>query len=398
VTTTALAERLAHEARSRGWWLPLASATATVVAFTVIVWSRREVDLGTYLMGGAHAFSPDLYTLFSPVAHLPLRLNTVAFTWLGLVALFTLLAVTLRAVCPTLEQRAVVWWALALVGPAVLLAPVRETLLFGQINLLLALAVVADMTLNLRVGKGVLVGLAAAIKLTPIILVPYLFLTRRTRAGWTAMAAFAAFAAAAALFSPHASWTYWSHDAWFPSRAGSLSFVGNQGAVGVVERLLRHSLTTATTFAIVATVSGIGIIVATFAHRRSSLVLGLVVMEATESMASPVSWDHHYIWIILLIAWLALGADRPAHGPLWAATVAVVFWAAPIWWVPHDNVRYAGQGWLIPVANCFFLVMVVVVVAAAVRVVHRRPRGPGAARVSGTISTGHSSLPDMSGP
>jgi len=402
VTTTPVAELLGRVARTRGWWLPAVSTTTTVVAFTVFVWSRQEVDLGTYLLGGAHAFSADLYRvryppthlgftyppfaalLFAPFAHLPPRLTRVAFTWLGLASLFGLLAVSLRATCPAWERRAVVWWALLLLGPAVLLAPVRETLLLGQINLVLGLVVVADMTMDLRTAKGVLVGLAAAVKLTPIILVPYLFLTRRTRAGWLALAALAAATAVAAAASPRASWTYWTHDAWFPTRAGSLPYISNQGVVGVGERLLGHSFTTLSIFAIVAMVSAIGLAVAAFAHRRSSLVLGFIVMEATESLASPVSWDHHFVWIILLIAWLALGADRPAHGPAWALTVTVVFWAAPIWWVPTGSgVKYAGRGWWLPLADSFFLVLVAVVTAAAVHVVLRsavirkRPPDPG---------------------
>ncbi len=398
---TSATERLAAVARTRSWLLPATSATVTVVFFTATVWFRQEVDLGTYLMGGAHAFSADLYQiryptthlgftyppfaalLFSPFAHLPLRLNMVVFMWLSVGSLFGLVAVSLRVTCPALERRAVVWWALALVGPAVLLAPERETLFFGQINLILIVAVVADMTLDLRVPKGVLVGLAAAVKLTPIILVPYLLLTRRTRAACYALGTFAAAAAVAAIASPRASWTYWSHDAWFPGRAGGVPFISNQGALGVLERLLRHSLTTVPSFAVVATVSAIGLAVAALAHRRSSVLLGFIVIEATECLASPISWDHHFVFVVLLIAWLALAQDRPVHGAWWAAAVAVIFWSAPIWWVPR--VRYAGQGWLIPAADAFFLVMVAVVVGATVRVVGRRGHAPRAVALSGTV-------------
>ena len=381
---------MGREAEGRRWWWPALSTLATLVTFTVIAWSRREVDLGTYLLGGAHAFSVELYQvrypvthlgftyppfaalLFAPFAHLPLKLDTIAFDWLSLGSLFGLLAVCLRATAPSLTKRSVVWWSLVLMAPAVLLAPVRETILFGQINILLALAVLADMTLTLRIAKGVLVGLAAAVKLTPIILVPYLFVTGRTRAGWTALATFAAAAVLAAVVSPHASWTYWSHDAWFPTRAGSIPYIANQGAIGVVERLVRHPLTRLTTFTIVAAISGIGIVVARLAYFRSSLVLGLVVMEATEALASPVSWDHHLVWVVLLIAWLVLASDRPAHGTWWAAAVAILFWAAPIWWVPHNRVHYAGRGWLLPLADSFFLALVAVVAAAGVRTVHLR--------------------------
>ncbi|MGH9016268.1 MAG: glycosyltransferase 87 family protein [Acidimicrobiales bacterium] len=387
MTGGALAERMTRVARARSWWWPASLASATFVIFTLIVWRRIEVDLGTYLMGGAHAFSPSLYRmlypptglgftyppfpalLFAPFSHLPLRVDTVAFTWLGLAAVFGLLAVSLRATAPALDRRTVLWWALGLVGPAVLLAPVRETLTFGQVNLILALAVVADMTMDLPVPRGILVGLAAAVKLTPAVLIPYLFLTRRIKAGWTALAAFAGAGLLSAAATPRAFWAYWTHDAWAPGRAGPLAFVGNQGVVGVLERLLDHPLSTGTTFAVVLAVSAVGLAVGTAAHRRSWAVLGLIVMEATDALASPVSWDHHYVWIILLISWLALGADRPAHGIWWSGVVAVTFWAAPIWWVPHGHdVRIAGHGWSLPLANFFFLVLVTVVAATAVHV------------------------------
>jgi alpha-1,2-mannosyltransferase len=400
-TTTTVTDRLERVASKRGWWLPGLSVTATTVAMVAIAWNRLEVDLNTYLLGGAHAFSPGLYNLiypvthlgftyppfaalvFAPFSHLPLRPVRVGFTLVGLAATFGLVAVSLRAVRPQLSRRTVTWWALALMAPAVGIAPVRETLMFGQVNLILGLAVVADMTLDLRIGKGILVGLAAAIKVTPLILIPYLFLTGRARAGWRAIAAFAAAAAVAAVASPRASWTYWSHAAWSPRRAGGLAYVSNQGMVGFVERLARHPLSTGTTFAIVATVSALGLAVATVAHRRSRLILGFLVVEATESLASPVSWDHHYVWVLLLIAWLVLGADRPVHAVWWAVVVTVVFWVAPIWWVAHGHsVKYAGQGWLLPVANSFFLILLSVVVGSAVFVVRHRLRHPTVAPLS----------------
>jgi alpha-1,2-mannosyltransferase len=162
---------------------------------------------------------------------------------------------------------------------------------------------------------------------------------------------------------------------WDPSRAGELAWVGNQGAVGVVERLLHHPLNNATTFGLVAVIAGIGLWIAVKAYRRSWPVLGFLVMEATESMASPVSWSHHFIWVVLLIAWLALATDRPAHGEWWAAVVAVVFWAAPFWWVPHgSNVKYASHGWSILLSDSFFVVLAAILLATSVRLVRRRAR------------------------
>jgi alpha-1,2-mannosyltransferase len=257
--------------------------------------------------------------------------------------------------------------------PAGLLDPTRETLILGQINILLAVAVTADMTLIRPQRRGVLVGLAAAIKMTPILLVPYLVLTRQTGAWRRALGTFVAAGAIAAAASPGASWNYWTRDAWGPNRAGWLPWIGNQGAVAVVERLFHHTLSTVALFSLCVGIVGIGLYLAVKLYQPSLPMLGFLVMEVTESLASPVSWAHHMIWVIPLIAWLALAVDRPKHGARWAIAVSAVFFAAPIWWVPHGaHVKYAGHGWSMLLAGSFFIVLVAILVASSARVAARR--------------------------
>jgi alpha-1,2-mannosyltransferase len=421
MTPVQLADRMRAISGIRSWRLPVVCAGIPLVVTFILAMVRRQVDLGTYLMGGAHAFKANLYqvlypptglgftyppfaaTLSAPLAHLPVRVDQVAVSWVNVGLLFGLLAVCLRAVAPTLERRVVVWWALVLVLPVGMLDPIRETVLLGQVNLLVVLLVVADMTLDLPLPRGILVGLAAAIKITPIILIPYLFLTRQSKAGWRAIGVFVAAAAVGEAASPHASWRYWSHELWNPAHTGNVAWIGNQGIVGVVARAVRHQLSATSTFTLVVVVGGIGLAVASVAYRQWSPLLGLLVVEATESLASPVSWSHHFVWVVLLIAWLALGADRPTHGAWWAVGVASVFWAAPIWWVHHGSaLTFAGRGWLIPVSDCFFLVLTAVVVATAIAVIRRSvsssvaadpdPDGPEASRAGPSARPGQMRL------
>jgi alpha-1,2-mannosyltransferase len=411
MTSVDLADRMRDISHTRSWRLPVVSAGIPLVVTFILAMVRRQVDLGTYLMGGAHAFGANLYQviypptglgftyppfaaiLFAPLAHLPMRVDQVALSSVNVGLLFGLLAVSLRAVCPTLERRVVVWWALVLVLPVGLLDPIRETVLLGQANLLIALLVIADMTLDLPLPRGVLVGVAAAIKITPVILIPYLFLTRQARAGSRATGVVVASSAVAAAASPHASWRYWSHELWYPAHTGNVAWIGNQGIVGIVERAVGHQLTTTSTFTLVVVVGGIGLAVASVAYRRLSWLLGLLTVEAAESLASPVSWSHHFVWVVLLIAWLALGADRPTHGEWWALGVAVVFWAAPIWWVHHGpDLTYVGRGWLTPVSGSFFVVLAAFIVATAIAVI-RRSSGSGRA-ASSDADGADSSRPD----
>ena len=387
MTGDSLALRLDAVASCRGWGWPVLSAAVAFAGATVLALSHQQLDLSTYLLGGAHATSDNLFTvtyptdhlgftyppfsalLFAPFAHFPLRACEVAFSWLNLAALFALIVVSLRAVGATLEKRTTLWWGLALVLPVVLFDPVRQTFLLGQVNIILALMIVADLTMDLPLPRGVLVGLAAAIKVTPIILIPYLFLTRQGRAGLRAGGAFVAAAVFAAAVNTSTSWSYWTHYIRDPQRAGMLSWIGNQGVLGAAERLLGRTVATPTTFVIVVSVGVLGLLIAAGAYRRSSPVLGLLVVEATESLASPVSWSHHFIWMVLLVAWLALAEDRPRYGEWYALAVSVLLWAAPYWWVPHGpEVRFAGRGWLTPVGDAYVLVFIVLLVGAALRV------------------------------
>jgi alpha-1,2-mannosyltransferase len=225
------------------------------------------------------------------------------------------------------------------------------------------------MTLDLPLPRGVLVGLAAAIKVTPIILIPYLFLTRQGRAGLRALGTFLAAGLLAAAVNTSTSWAYWTHYIRDPQRAGMLSWIGNQGLLGAFERMAERTLATTPTFLLVVTVAGVGLALAAMAYRQSSAVLGLLVVEATESLANPVSWSHHFIWVVLLVAWLALAEDRPRYGEWLALGVAVLFWAAPTWWAPHGpGIVFAGRGWLIPLSDAYVLLFIAFVVGTAVRV------------------------------
>ena len=180
------------------------------VGATVLALFHQQLDLSTYLLGGAHASSNDLFTvtyptdhlgftyppfsalLFAPFAHFPLRVCEVGLL-LGQPgrALRDDRRQPARRVRRSLDKRTVLWWGLALVLPVLLFDPVRQTFLLGQVNIILALMIVADLTMDLPIPRGILVGLAAAIKVTPIILIPYLFLTRQGRSGMRAIAAFA---------------------------------------------------------------------------------------------------------------------------------------------------------------------------------------------------------------
>jgi alpha-1,2-mannosyltransferase len=210
---------------------------------------------------------------------------------------------------------------------------VRLDLELGQINVLLVLMIVADLAARAswrgkRLPKGVLTGLAAALKLTPLIFLPYLLATRQWRAARNMATTFVTATAAMFVIAPGSSWHYFTNDVFEVKRIGNAGLVIDQtlrAAIGRAGFSPSHGLRDLITVAVACC----GIALAVQAHRRSSPLLGVLVCAGTGLLVSPISWPHHYVWILPVLVWLVAGLDRPAKGLYWAAAAAVVFMAVP---------------------------------------------------------------------
>jgi alpha-1,2-mannosyltransferase len=381
-------------------WL-VAGAVVSVALCTAMPFLKgaMRLDFSVYLLGGAHAFGSELYqlhlphtglpftyppfaaVLFAPLAALPPGLPIALWSAAGTACVVALIAVSLRAASPRTDPATA--WLLGAIAcaPALALRPLYETLAFGQINCLIVTMVLADLTLDLRIGRhrlprGVLVGLAAAIKLTPALFVVYLVVTKQLRAARTAVVSFLAATLFAACVAPQGSWTFWTHDV-FRDRSGPAYYISDQNLAGLLDRFRHVPVGSSTLWSAEALVGAAGLGVAVLAYRRSSQLLGVLVCAATALAVSPVTWDHHYVWIIPLVAWLALAADRPAAGRWIAAAVVVLFVAAPIWWMPHSHLRELHErlGQFV-LANAFVLADLAFITAVGIGLARRSPGVP----------------------
>ena len=79
---------------------------------------------------------------------------------------------------------------------------------------------------------------AAGFKLTPLIFIPYLLLTRRYRAAATAAAMFAGTVAAGFAVLPASSAWYWAGEFATPGRVSPVEDPENQSLLGVLSRML----------------------------------------------------------------------------------------------------------------------------------------------------------------
>jgi alpha-1,2-mannosyltransferase len=352
------------------WVIGMSSAAVLAICCLWYSATEPEMDFQVYRMGGQHLAGSGLYSseievlgrhllftypplaalLFWPFSHLPVFAGQVTWDAINLGALVALIAVSIAAA----RSRGLVssdWLAaLVLLLPvALLLYPVRSDLALGQINIVLILMIVADLTTGLSwrshsFPHGVLVGLAAAVKLTPLVFIPYLVVSRQWRAACNAMLTFGLVTGALFAVSPHASWVYFTKDALDLRRVGDSLAIGNQALHAAILRA-RLSPSPALFDLIAVGVLCGGVAIAAVAYRRSSPMLAVLVCAATGLLLSPISWLHHYVWIVPAVIWLAVGTDRPARGEWWALAAALTFVVVPptsaggsgaLWFVRDD--------------------------------------------------------------
>ena len=128
-------------------------------------WDRTQLDFAVYVLGSHHlvdgqlyvkglAFAPHLpftyppiaAVIFWPLAQLPRRAGQLVWAAVNVASLYGIIALSLRAVRPAMDRTRLLLWSAVLLGPACQLDPVRLTFYFGQINLVLCLAILADLT------------------------------------------------------------------------------------------------------------------------------------------------------------------------------------------------------------------------------------------------------------
>ncbi len=380
-------------------WIAGAISAALATSGGLLFALRRQVDFSVYLNGAEHLFSNRLYQVrlspgphlhftyppfaalvFDPLTFVPATVAQALWTLVNLAALYAILYLPLRAVASAAPTRLLVLLALIAMAPVFRLDPVRQTFSYGQVNLVLAALVLFDVTSQLKIGKislprGVLIGIASAIKLTPLIFIVYLFVTRRARAACVALATFAVLSVITAALNPRASWFYWTKYVADANRIGTPYFISNQSVRAVADRVDHSIVATTLVLVLSAIVLVSGILIASWAFRTSSDLLGVLVCATTGLLASPVTWDHHLVWVVPVIVWLASSPDRPAFGRVWAIITAALFWLAPIWAVPHGHGAELGEndGQLL-VGNSFFIAMGFFMAGVTAMLVLRRQR------------------------
>jgi uncharacterized membrane protein len=171
--------------------------------------------------------------------------------------------------------------------------PVTLTLRLGQINALIAVLLALDVVLMQRGTRagGVLTGLAAAIKLTPALIVPALLIAGRTKDAARATIAGIAFTAIAATFAPHDTWRYFTSVVYDTRRVGrGGQFNDSLRRIVDVKQLEQGWRVWIVLVALVVIATVVGL---RRAARRGDVVEIVTLTMLCSYLVSPITWGHH---------------------------------------------------------------------------------------------------------
>ncbi|WP_143466856.1 glycosyltransferase 87 family protein [Lentzea kentuckyensis] len=346
-------------------------AQLAVVAFVLGTDRFRSLDLDVYRLaslawrdGGDIYDLPPLHTAagelklpfmyppiaavaLSPLTFLPRGLAIGAWWLVSLLALVTVVYVVVKAIAKRWPDLDVKLTAAAVLPFATLLGPVREDLTFGQVNLVLMALVCLDCLVDSpRWPRGLLVGIAAAIKVLPAVFVLFFLLRKDVRAALVAAGTAIVLTGLGLLLAPGNSIAYWTGVGFDTSRTtdlvGGLWWAPNQSLHGLLGRFHWLPIHTAVVYAVSAVVVVVAVLAMRKALRRAEhgLLIALSLNALIALLVSPIAWTYHWVWVLpallVLVSEAIARRDVVLGGA--AGLVAGVFFIA----VPWLMVSYTG--------------------------------------------------------
>lgn len=331
-------------------WAPWVFLALTAVAHILVTLAGADpfkmVDLKVYVDGAHHLFDGTLYDFFSEPLHLPFTYPPFSALLFGLIAWlpwtllrigwqaasFGAVALMIHATLRLLGRAGkgarnplpnIVGIVVTATALAVWLEPVRTTFNYGQINLFLAALLLAGAASTKEWAAGASVGLAAGIKLVPAITGLYYLLQRRWTAVVAAIVSFAVTIGIALIFLPSETIRFYTELMLDPGRTGPVWSAINQSWRGTLARLAGHDVSTSWVVASAITIV-IGVTATWWSLRAGDRTGAFLAVQFVGLLVSPISWSHHWVWVLPLLLWGFFGVHR--RNPL--AWVLVVGWLA----------------------------------------------------------------------
>lgn len=352
-------ERLTVRRLERASWVVFIGVS---LYFVITHTGYHLIDLSVYRYGGdsllhgvnpyagrASSGLPFTYPPFAAIVFAPISLlpDPVARTLITAAGMACLLAI-LRMLQRRLRPDVLVWWPVLLTSSVLVFSePIRETLRFGQVNLLLTALVMADVWAFGQRWRGSGIGIAAAMKLTPATGGLYWLAKGNWRGVITSAATFAVTVGLGFLVAPTGSRQYWIDGLAFDaSRIGGTAYIGNQSLAGFV---IRWGGSPNAAPALRWVLSGLVLLIAlatawSVVRRPGGEVRALGVIVLAGLLSSPITWTHHWVWwpVIAAAVWQT-GAVGGVSWRRWCrgfvGVFTVVLMLGPIWWMPYGGDR-----------------------------------------------------------
>jgi alpha-1,2-mannosyltransferase len=359
----------------------LAAAAYGYAAWRLLGHTPYRIDIDVYRMGGrAWLDGQSLYTadasfhtqadvdlpftypplaaiVFAPFALLSLPAASAAITATTLVLLVVSTVIVLTRLDvwngpgwaavtrePAWLRRS--WLAMVIVAPAAIyLEPIRANFDFGQINVVLMTLVLAD-TVPRRTPwpRGLLLGLAIALKLTPAVFLVYFVVRRDGRAVLTALVSFVGATLLGFVLAWRDSWEYWTRTIRDTDRIGTVTLNTNQNIAGTLARLgltdgVHFTMWTVGCFAVLGLTVWAARRLLRASHTGYEPALALICVALFGLVVSPVSWSHHWVWTLptlVVTTVLAYRLRNVALAVVTAVGVALMVWT-PILLMPEHR-------------------------------------------------------------
>ncbi len=374
------------------WWALLqlmGLAALGYAAWRLVGHTPYRIDIDVYRMGGQawldnrplyadgvefhtpiglnlpFTYPPLAAIVFCPFAWLGLPAASVTITLITLVLLIVSTMIVLTRLDVWSTARVVPgpawlrrWWLAALIvaAAAIWLEPIKSNFAFGQINVVLMTLAIADcVPRRTPWPRGLLLGLGIALKLTPAVFLLYFLLNRDKRAVLTSLASFLAATLAAFALAWRDSWQYWSETVHNTDRIGAASLNTNQNVAGALARLgLSDHARFLPWVAACLLVLALTVWAARRALRAGEPTLAVICIALFGLVVSPVSWSHHWVWMlptVVVAAVLAWRRRNAALAAISAAGVALMVWTpidllpkhhelGAVWWRQLAGVSY----------------------------------------------------------
>lgn len=367
----------------RGWALGADSSVYRAGA-VLFLHGRSPYDVSD--LGYLHlsfTYPPAAALLFTPLAALPVQLAWAVMASASALALVIRVAI---AAVPYWHFPAA-WSTLLLTVAMLCLVPVWRTIGLGQVNVLLMAMVAVDvLAVTARRSRwgGLLVGVAAAVKLVPLLFIPHLLLTGKRAAAARALAVFAGLQGLTLLIAPQDS-AYWTSYVFKTGRVGPAQQPYNQSLDGIMTRVTGAApWSPYAAWAIGAVLAVPALLLVLGYHRRGQDVSALCVTACFGLLLAPVSWLPCWVWIapvvVALSSWLqatgrGAGQRRAVRWERWAGTgtvIGVIAVFTSTYSVPISQQRHRtlGSFWFFVLSNPYLLTTIAIALvlgAAALR-------------------------------